>query len=128
MLLASAETRPANITVDAAWRITGISSHFKSEVGDRVLDVMFHEEKSAHPVPHDFGAVLNANTLDSVIEQQRAAQEEYRQSRSQEMASLRSLIPGLPIVVYHRIAQGDIGDEDPSTICGHSLRRWLEIC
>jgi peptidoglycan/xylan/chitin deacetylase (PgdA/CDA1 family) len=75
------------------------SSHFKSSVGDLVLDVLFHHEDPAHPIPPDFDKLLTADTL----------------HHSQEIASLRSLIPGLPILVYHRILEGDIGNEDPST-------------
>jgi hypothetical protein len=69
------------------------SSHFKEIVGDYVLDRLFDVHMPAQPVPPDFGVVLNAQTIEAVLAQQREAQESYRKRFPEDIAALHALIP-----------------------------------
>lgn len=52
------------------------SSHFKSLVGDLVLDRVFAIEVPGRPMPPDFGVQLTASNVDEVLSMQRARQAE----------------------------------------------------
>ncbi|NBO17727.1 MAG: hypothetical protein EBV03_00580 [Proteobacteria bacterium] len=79
------------------------SSHFKELAGDYVLTRLFDLPPQQQPVPRDFGVNLNAQTLDTVLAQQKKARAEYQRNAPEDIAAIRASLPGLPILVYHQI-------------------------
>lgn len=90
------------------------SSHFKQVVGDYVLDRLFNITPD-NSVVKDFGVELKADNIDAILEKQKLARIKYRKEHFAEIAKLRSLISGLPILVYHQILSEDDEKADKST-------------
>jgi len=68
------------------------SSHFKSGVGDLVLERVFATGPVADAVPPDFGVLLDADTLEAALSSQRARQASHRDSAADDLAALRRLV------------------------------------
>jgi len=69
------------------------SSHFKSIVGDFVLDRVFGLN-DGRTAPPDFGVRLTASTIESALAQVRAEQLAYRRANPEEAAWIRTLVEG----------------------------------
>jgi hypothetical protein len=68
------------------------SSHFKSVVGDLVLDRIFLTERTGQPVPADFGLRLTAANVEEVLSIERRQQAEYREAAAEDLRALRTLV------------------------------------
>ena len=68
------------------------SSHFKSAVGDLVLDRVFATGQQGDALPADFGVVLAADTIEEALSSQRARQASHRESAAEDLAALRRLV------------------------------------
>ena len=68
------------------------SSHFKSIVGDLVLDRVFGTAAAAHPLPADFGVRLEADTIEPVLASERARHAAHRERAAEDLAALRALV------------------------------------
>jgi hypothetical protein len=65
------------------------SSHFKQEVGDWVLDRLFHSQGG---VPADFGVELTADNIDDVLARIRADRARYRRWHPADVAAIRAVV------------------------------------
>jgi hypothetical protein len=68
------------------------SSHFKSTVGDLVLDRVFETASAARPLPADFGVRLDADTIEPVLAMERARHAAHRERADDDLAALRALV------------------------------------
>ncbi len=68
------------------------SSHFKSPVGDYVLNRVLGDGRGDDPAPNDFGDYLTVNNIESVIAEQRRRQADYRTRFAEDVFELRSLV------------------------------------
>ena len=68
------------------------SSHFKSGVGDLVLDRVFATQRAGHTLPADFGVRLTTANVEEVLSMERKQQASYRQSAAQDLEALRALV------------------------------------
>jgi hypothetical protein len=68
------------------------SSHFKSIVGDLVLDRVFAIEVPSRPLPSDFGVLLTGANVEEVLAMQRTRQADHRQRARDDLAALRRLV------------------------------------
>ena len=68
------------------------SSHFKEVVGDYVLDRLFSVFAAGQVVPQDFGVQLTLRSIEPALARERAEQEAYRVSHSEDVAHLRNLV------------------------------------
>jgi len=68
------------------------SSHFKSSVGDLVLDRVFATRAAAHPLPDDFGLRLDADTIEQVLASERVRHAAFRERAAADLAALRPLV------------------------------------
>jgi hypothetical protein len=68
------------------------SSHFKSIVGDYVLDRVYGVSSPARQIPPDFGVRLTATTIDRYLLEQRVRQADYRRDFPDDIARLRALV------------------------------------
>jgi hypothetical protein len=68
------------------------SSHFKSTVGDLVLDRVFLSESAGQAVPVDFGVRLTADDVDDVLSMQRKQKTRYRETAAHDLQALRRLV------------------------------------
>ena len=68
------------------------SSHFKSLVGDYVLDRVLGAKHGDDRVPNDFGVYLTANSIESIIAEQRRRQADYRTRFAHDVSALRSQV------------------------------------
>ncbi len=67
------------------------SSHFKSVVGDYVLDRLFDQPDDSGP-PADFGSRIDAATIDRALAIERQRQASYRARHPEDTAHLTSLV------------------------------------
>ncbi|MEM6404175.1 MAG: hypothetical protein AAF757_28785 [Cyanobacteria bacterium P01_D01_bin.116] len=67
------------------------SSHYKKEVGDMVLDVMFNYPEKSQNTPSDFGVIINSNNIESHLERIRKQQALYKQNFPQEVEEVERL-------------------------------------
>ncbi len=68
------------------------SSHFKQEVGDRVLQIILSDGPAAPEAASGFGVRLNADNIDRELEKIRRRQELFRQVRVEEIERIRRLV------------------------------------
>jgi hypothetical protein len=68
------------------------SSHFKQEVGDRVLQIVLGDDPAARNAANDFGVRLNADNIERELEKIRRRQKLYRQARAEEIEQIRRLV------------------------------------
>jgi hypothetical protein len=68
------------------------SSHFKSRVGDLVLDRIFATGQGDDALRADFGVLLAADTIEETLSSQRARQAGHRESAADDLAALRRLV------------------------------------
>lgn len=65
------------------------SSHFKQEVGDWVLDRLFHSQGD---VPADFGVEVTADNIEDVLVRIRADRDRYRRWHPTDIAAIRAMV------------------------------------
>jgi hypothetical protein len=65
------------------------TSHFKKEAGDRVLDRLMHYQDSHRKVPDDFGVLLNANNVESLLKKLLIDSREYDRQYPNDVAEVR---------------------------------------
>jgi len=68
------------------------SSHFKSVVGDLVLDRVFGTAAASRPLPADFGARLDPATIEHVLALERERHAAHRARDADDLAALRALV------------------------------------
>jgi hypothetical protein len=68
------------------------SSHFKSVVGDLVLDRVFATSSAGLALPADFGVRLDADTIEHVLATQRERHAAHRARAAADLAELRALV------------------------------------
>ena len=67
------------------------SSHYKKELGDIILDIMFNYPKKNKDAPSDFGVVINSDNIESHLEKIRTEQVLYKQNFPQEVEEVKRL-------------------------------------
>ena len=68
------------------------SSHFKENVGDRVLDRLLGMEAENHEIPGDFGVPLSPDNIETVIIQLNDNQQQYRRHNQGEIETLKTWV------------------------------------
>jgi len=68
------------------------SSHFKSVVGDLVLDRVFATSSAGRRVPEDFGVRLDADSIEQVLATQRTRHAAHRERAAADLAELGALV------------------------------------
>ena len=68
------------------------SSHFKENVGDRVLDRLLGMETENDEAAGDFGVILRPDNIETVITQLKENQEKYRHNNRQEIEALKTWV------------------------------------
>lgn len=67
------------------------ASHFKQELGDRVLDRLFGYHQPGRTMPEDFGVLLTAENIELHLAQMREQQKRYHETHPRELAEVASL-------------------------------------
>ncbi|MDJ0773295.1 MAG: hypothetical protein QNJ49_07670 [Mastigocoleus sp. MO_167.B18] len=66
-------------------------SHYKKELGDLVLDVMFNYPNKSKNAPSDFGVVIDSSNIESHLQKIRAEQARYQQNFPEEVEIIERL-------------------------------------
>ncbi|MGD1872614.1 MAG: hypothetical protein ACFB02_06140 [Mastigocoleus sp.] len=56
------------------------SSHYKKELGDVILDVIFNYPKKSENAPSDFGEIISSKNIESHLQKIRTEQAQYKQN------------------------------------------------
>lgn len=67
------------------------SSHFKKELGDRVLDRVFGYHESDREIAHDFGVPLSSKNIDNHLQNIRLAKKKWGESHPEDLKEIISL-------------------------------------
>ena len=67
------------------------SAHFKKELGDLILDMIFNYHRSGRSMPDDFGVLLNIENIDSHLQKIRIDRQQYRNSHPGDIAEIERL-------------------------------------
>lgn len=67
------------------------SSHYKKELGDVVLDIMFNYPEKMKDAPSDFGVVINSSNIESHLQRIRTEQARYKQNFPEEVEEVERL-------------------------------------
>ena len=67
------------------------SSHYKKELGDMLLDIMFNYPQKPKNTPNDFGVIINSSNIELHLERIRAEQARYQQNFPQEVEEVEKL-------------------------------------
>jgi hypothetical protein len=68
------------------------SSHFKSNVGDWVLDRVLGVARGKSPIPQGFGVRLTADNLDEVVDNLRQGHDKYRLTHRDDVETIRGWV------------------------------------
>lgn len=66
-------------------------SHYKKELGDLVLDVMFNYPQKSNNAPSDFGVAIDSSNIESHLAKIRAEQVRYKQNFPEEVEVVERL-------------------------------------
>jgi hypothetical protein len=67
------------------------SSHYKKELGDIMLDKIFHYHESGRIVPDNFGILLTSENIDDHLQKIRADRQHYRDTHPDDIAEIEEL-------------------------------------
>jgi hypothetical protein len=67
------------------------SSHYKTELGDLVLDRIFDHRDPSRPLPNDFGVRLTSSNLEGHLANVRRRQGEYQRANQADVAEIEAL-------------------------------------
>ncbi|MEA5534507.1 hypothetical protein [Crocosphaera sp. XPORK-15E] len=68
------------------------SSHYNTEVGDLILELMLNNTQTSANITQDFGTVIDQNNIEKHLEILRTEQADYRQKNPQLIQKIEKLL------------------------------------
>ena len=68
------------------------SSHYKKELGDVILDVIFNYPKKSENAPSDFGEIIDYKNIESHLQKIRVEQAQYKQNFPDSVKEVEKLV------------------------------------